>query len=500
MSVHKPTIEELAETARELNLHLSHEELAEYRELMAGPLAAYDLVDQLPDELPRVKYPRTPGYAPPVDENPYHAWYYRSEIHGAKDGPLAGRTLAIKDNLSVAGVPMMNGSATLRGYMPDVDATVVTRVLDAGATILGKSHCELFCFSGGSHTNSTGDVINPRKPGHSAGGSSSGSAALVAAGEVDMALGTDQGGSVRMPSSYCGTVGMKATFGLVPYTGGMSIEATMDHIGPITRNVADNALLLSVIAGEDRLDPRQRNIKTDDYVAALQGGVSGMKIGIVREGFGLENSEADVDKHVREAGATFTKLGATVDDISIPMHSVAGAIWSSIVHEGSVVQMLHTNGQGSGWKGLYLPGMMQAQDAWRLRADDFSDTVKVTVLLGQYMWSKHHGLHYARAQNLLRRAVAAYDDVLKQYDLLLMPTTPMKATPLPATDAGITEKVMRGLEMLANTAPFDATGHPAISIPCGESDGLPIGMMLVGPFWGEGKIYRAAKAFEDAGA
>ncbi|TAM09756.1 MAG: amidase [Nevskiaceae bacterium] len=497
--MHNPTLEELAETAQELGLHLTNEQLAEYRSLMAAPLAAYDVVNRMPDELPVVKYPRTPGHAPAPEDNPYHAWYYRSEIHGADAGPLKGRTLAVKDNIAVAGVPMMNGSATLRGYVPDVDATVVTRILDAGGTILGKSHCELFCFSGGSHTNSTGAVINPRKPGHSAGGSSSGSAALVAAGAVDMALGTDQGGSVRMPSSYCGTVGMKPTFGLVPYTGGMSIEATMDHIGPITRTVADNALLLSVIAGEDGLDARQHNVRKTDYAAEMEGGVRGMRIGVVREGFGLPESEPDVDRLVRQAGATFARLGATVEEVSIPMHSVAGAVWSAIVHEGAVVQILHTNGQGSGWKGLYLPGMMQAQDAWRLRADDFSETVKVTVLLGQYMWRKYHGLHYARAQNLLRRVVAAYDAVLAKYDLLLMPTTPMKATPLPGPDAGITENVQRGLEMLANTAPFDATGHPAISIPCGVSDGLPVGLMLVGPFWGEGRIYRAAKAFEGAG-
>lgn len=497
MSLHRPTRAEMAETAQALGMHLSDAQIDEYLSLMAPSLDAYQLLEMLPDELPRVKYPRTPGYAPLAEDNPFNAWYYRSEIHGAPSGALHGKTLAIKDNICVAGVPMMNGASTLRGYVPDIDATVVTRVLDAGGTVLGKSRCEFFCFSGGSHTNSMGDVINPCKPGYSSGGSSSGSAALVAGGEVDMALGTDQGGSVRIPSSYCGTVGMKPTHGLVPYTGGGSLEATIDHIGPITRNVADNALLLSVLAGADGLDARQHDVHLDDYVAALEGGVKGMKIGVVQEGFGWPSSEPDVDATVRKAAAKFTELGAQVDEISIPMHLVTGAIWGSIATEGGTLQMLRTDGFGFGWKGLYLPSLMQAQSAWRQRSDQFSETLKVTVLLGEYMLRRYHGVPYARAQNLVRRAVAAYDAQLAKYDLLLMPTTPMKATPLPKPGAGIAEIVQRGLEMLPNTAPFDATGHPAISIPCGSSDGLPVGLMLVGRHWGEATIYRAAKAFED---
>lgn len=498
MGLHKPTRAEMAAAAQQLGMHLTDAQVDEYLALMGDSFAAYELLETLPDELPRVKYPRTPGHAPAAADNPYNAWYYRSEIHGAPDGPLKGKRLAIKDNISVAGVPMMNGASTLRGYVPDVDATVVTRVLDAGGTILGKSRCEFFCFSGGSHTNSMGNVVNPRKPGYSAGGSSSGSAALVAAGEVDMALGTDQGGSVRIPSSYCGIVGMKPTFGLVPYTGGLSLEATLDHIGPITANVADNARLLQVLAGADGLDPRQQNVRTADYLADLESGVAGMKIGIVKEGFEWPTSEPDVNDRVRKGAARFRELGAQVEDVSIPMHPVTGAIWNAIAVEGGTVQILRTNGLGFGWKGMYLPSFMQAHDAWRTRADEFSETVKVTVLLGQYMLEKHHGVTYARAQNLLRRAIAAYDAQLATYDLLLMPTTPMKATPLPQSGAGISEIVQRGLEMIPNTSPFDATGHPAISIPCGTSEGLPVGLMLVGRHWDEATIYRAAKAFEDA--
>src|SRR6267154_359186 len=174
-----------------------------------GNVAAYSLLESLPDNLPSVKYPRTPGYRPEGEENKYNLWSYKSEIKGAPEGKLKGKRVALKDNVCVAGVPMMNGASTLEGYMPDVDATVVTRVLDAGATVVGKVHCEYFCFSGGSHTSSPGPVHNPRKYGYSAGGSSSGSAAIIVTGEADMAIGGDQGGSIRMPASYCGIVGLK---------------------------------------------------------------------------------------------------------------------------------------------------------------------------------------------------------------------------------------------------------------------------------------------------
>ena len=153
----------------------------------------------------------------------------------------------------------MNGASTLEGYVPDVDATIVTRILDAGATIAGKAHCEYLCASGSSYTNSLATVQNPHREGFSAGGSSSGSGALVAGGVVDMAIGGDQGGSIRIPAAYSGCYGMKPTFGLVPYTGVMPVDTSIDHVGPMTQNVLDNAMLLQAIAGEDGLDPRQCN-------------------------------------------------------------------------------------------------------------------------------------------------------------------------------------------------------------------------------------------------
>ncbi|MGO8920744.1 MAG: amidase family protein, partial [Stellaceae bacterium] len=234
MTVKRPTPEQLRTVAEELGMTMSADDIASYLEIMQPNFLAYDAVEAMPDYLPAVKYPRTPGYKPEGEENKYNAWYVKTTVKGAPHGKLAGKTVVLKDNVCLAGVPMMNGASTLEGYTPDIDATIVSRILDAGGTILGKSHCEYFCFSGGSHTNATGPVHNPHKMGYSAGGSSSGSAALLAAGEVDMAIGGDQGGSIRIPAAYCGVYGMKATHGLVPYTGVMPIEITLDHTGPMT--------------------------------------------------------------------------------------------------------------------------------------------------------------------------------------------------------------------------------------------------------------------------
>ncbi|HQT76666.1 MAG TPA: amidase, partial [Rhodopila sp.] len=471
-------------------------ELAAHLECLLSGFAAYNVVDRMPDDLPAVHFPRTPGARPAAEENPYGAWYVKTTIEGAPSGKLKGKTFAVKDNICVAGVPMMNGASTLEGYVPEIDATVVQRILDAGGTILGKSVCEYFCFSGGSHTSSTGPVHNPHRHGYSAGGSSSGSAALVAAGEVSMALGGDQGGSIRMPASFCGIYGMKATHGLVPYTGIMPIELTLDHTGPMTATVEDNALLLEVIAGPDGLDPRQYQGPSGSYRDGLGQGVQGLRIGVVEEGFGLPQSQETSDAVVREAAERLRGLGATVENVTIPMHRIGPAIWLPIAAEGATVQMMAGNGFGFNWQGQYLVSMMDAHSAWRDRADELSDTLKNTMLLGHYMTTHHRGRYYAKAQNLVRTLRRAYDAALSKYDLLLMPTLPMTATPLPKADAPIGEIIQRAFEILPNTSPFDCTHHPAMSIPCGLADGLPVGLMLIGKMYDEKTIYRAAAAFE----
>jgi amidase len=498
-TVKRPTLDQMQEIVSSLHMNMSAGEVAEYLEVLEGTFSSYDRVNQLPDYLPPVRYPRTPGYRPGASENSLNAWAVKAEVRGAAHGPLSGKKVVLKDNVCLAGVPMMNGASTLEGYVPDVDATVVTRILDAGGTIVGKAHCEYFCLSGGSHTSALGPVHNPYKHGYAAGGSSSGCGALVGAGEVEMAIGGDQGGSIRMPSCWSGCYGMKATHGLVPYTGVMPIEATIDHTGPMTATVADNALLLEVIAGADGLDPRQYNVRVDKYTTALGRGVAGMRIGVVTEGFGWPSSEADVDAKVREGAERLRSLGAIVEDVSIPMHLDGGAIWTPIALEGLMVQMMHGNGMGFNWEGLYTTSLLDAHANWRARANELSRTLKISMMAGQYFIKHYRGHFYAKAQNLSRLLRKSYDDVLARYDLLLMPTLPMKATPLPAANAPLALYCQRGFEMLPNTCPFDVTGHPAMSIPCGMSDGLPIGMMLVARHYNEATIYRAAHAFEQLG-
>jgi amidase len=499
MAVQLPTPSQLLDIAEEVGLDLTDADLTSFAELMGPSVAAYNAVDSMPDNLPSVRYPRTPGYRPSGEENAHNAWYVKTTVQGASAGKLTGKTVVLKDNIMLAGVPMMNGSATLEGYIPDIDATVVQRILDAGGTIVGKAHCEAFCLSGGSHTNATGAVHNPHKKGYSAGGSSSGSAVLVALGEVDMALGGDQGGSIRMPSSFCGTYGMKPTHGLVPYTGIMPIEIYIDHTGPITRSVSDNALLLEVLAGPDGYDSRQYDVKVHSYASLLDGGVKGMRIGVVAEGFQHANSEEDVNSKVRAAAARLAALGAEVTEISIPMHLAGPALWMPIGVEGLTQTMMWGDGFGVSRPDLYVTSLMDFHRGWRRRANEMSETTKLLTMFGTYIRKYYGSRYYGKAMNITRRLTAAYDAALAAHDALLMPTTPIKATPLPPAGAPRDLYVDRALNMIANTSPFDISHHPAMAVPCGMSDGLPVSMMLVGKHFDEPTIYRAAYAFEQSG-
>lgn len=496
MPIAGPSSTELGKIAADLGFHFDPTEIAMFREMMRGALDAYAVLDRLPDALPQPRYARLPGIIPAAEDNPFGAFARITEIPGAAGGPLSGKRIVVKDCTCVAGVPMMNGSAIFDGYIPEVDATVVTRILDAGGTIVGKAANEDYCYSGGSHTNARGPVDNPHRPGFSAGGSSSGSGALVGGGMVDMALGTDQGGSVRQPASFCGAVGMKATFGLVPCTGNLGMEYALDHVGPLTRTVADNALLLEVIAGPDGLDSRQNNIKVDRYTADLGTGAKGLRVGILDETFGLPQSDKRTDAAVRGAVAAFEKLGANVEVVSIPFHRYGGAIWMPRAAEGCLATMFHGNGFGVGPNGLYLPSAMQHQAMWRHQADRLPDTVKVGMLVGEFMFRAYSGRYYGRAHNLARLLAGHYDQALARVDILASPTVPFPPPRRPAADAPREEAVATAFGVTINTAPFNVTGHPSMSMPCGWIDGLPVGLMLTGRNFDERLLYRAASALE----
>lgn len=498
MSLESPQPAQIKSILAELGLNFTDEQILDYLTAMQSSVRDYEFVDSCEEDLLPIKYQRDQGYFPTNEENPLNGWYVKTDINGANDGLLRGKTVAIKDNVCVADIPMMNGSSTLMGYVPEIDATVVTRILDAGATITGKAHCEYFCASGGSHTTATGPVHNPHRRGYSAGGSSSGCGALVGAGAVDMAIGGDQGGSVRIPASYSGCYGLKPTHGLVPYTGAMPMDNTIDHLGPMTQNALDNARLLQAIAGEDGLDPRQHCPQVGSYVSAIGSDVNGISVGILKEGFGWSSSEPDVDSKVRVAAKQLQKLGISVEEVSVPLHRKGYAIWTPIGLEGFTNQMMFGNGMGTGWEGLHITSLLDYHSKWRTQVDKLDPTVIVSILVGQYYRKYHDGRYYAKAQNLRRQLRSEYDRALSRFDLLLMPTTPMKATPLPLDSDSVSLRCHRAFESGPNTCPTDLTGHPAMSIPCGMSQGLPVGMMLVAQKWKESTIYAVASAFEQA--
>jgi amidase len=499
MPVELPDPTALAEVAAEYGLRLSEADVASFSPMVHGLLGSWDVIEELYAQSAPVA-PQRAWTRPAASDNPHNAWYVTTEITGGGQGPLAGRTVAVKDNTMVAGVPMMNGSTTVEGFIPTRDATIVTRMLAAGATIAGKAVCEDLCFSGGSHTARTGPVGNPWDEARSAGGSSCGSAALVAGGHVDMATGGDQGGSIRMPASYSGIVGHKPTHGLVPYTGAFPIEQTLDHVGPMSRTVADAALLLSVIAGPDGQDPRQpRDLVPQDYLTAIRQGAEGLRVGVVSEGFGHPNSEPAVDDAVRAAVDVIRGAGLFAEDVSIPWHAHGAKLWDVIATEGAAAQMVDANGYGLSWDGLYDPEVIEHYgNQWRRDASQFSQTVQFVLLTAGHARRRYRNKHYAMARNLVGQLRAAYDDALSRFDVLVMPTTPMQATVIPAADAPREEIIARALEMLANTSPFDVSGHPACNVPAGLVNGLPTGMMIVGKQYDDATVLRVAQAFEQA--
>ena len=497
MALRLPTPEDLHQLAADNYFELSQEELDAFQELIPGLFQSYELLERMPSPREPLQYSdRDPGQRPQPSEDPFNAIVRRCTLRGASSGKLHGKRLGIKNNTCIAGMPMSCGSLVLEGYVAETDATIVTRLLDAGADIVATMNLDNFAFSGAGDTSAQGAVLNPHDPRFLAGGSSGGSAAALYYDDIDITIGGDQGGSIRIPASWCGVVGLKPTHGLVPYTGIVGIDNTFDHAGPMARTVADTALTLEVIAGKDPMDPRQGEVPVQPYTESLTGGVNGLRIGVLKEGFGLGLSEPDVDAAVHKALGVFQELGAHTEEVSVAPHLDAGGIVWGLIAEGATA-LLRSNGMGYHWSGLYNPGLVETLGKFRQsQANDFPPQVKLVLLVGSYMSERYHGRLYAKAQNLRRGLRASYDQALSQVDLLAMPTTPMKAHRY-EPDIDIKGLISHGWNMLDNTAPFDMTGHPAISIPCGMSNGLPVGLMLVGRHFDEATIFRAAQAFEN---
>ena len=489
-SIPKPSLEELKSAANSLRFELDNTDLLMYGEFMSGLIDDINLIEKLDSPKLTTKYRRGQAFRPSETDNPLNAWYWKCPIKGADTGKLSGKQIVIKDNISVADVPMMNGSNVFQDFVPDQDATVVTRILDAGGEILGKAVCENYCFSGGSHTSATGPVKNPHNKEHMAGGSSSGCAALIVSGECDMGIGSDQGGSVRMPSSFSGCYGLKPTYGLVPYTGAAPIEQSCDHLGPMANSALDCALLLEVIAGyDDGRDPRQDpRLVSKNYVKELDKGVKGLKIGVVNEGFKMPGAEEDVSSMVRERASKLADGGATIENVSIPEHPEAGSVMMISILDGTLSTFTTHGPNGPNTTGFsMLEAIRYYYDAQRNRANDMPVTVKTVLMCAHIMRSRYGNYYSAKAQNLVREIRKAYDSTFSKFDLLVMPTTPMKAHKIPPQGATPTEVIGCALDMVVNTAPFDVTGHPSMSVPAGMSEGLPVGMMLTGR-WSEDDI------------
>lgn len=494
MAFHFPDIDGLKKVGQELGIELPQEEVSSYHEFLSAITPAIRMIERLPELPPQVKYPRTPGYQPDPEDNPYNAWYWKTSIKGAESGKLAGKRIAVKDNVFVAGVPLNNGASVLDGFVPDTDATIVTRMLDAGGEIAGKAVCEYLCFSTSSSTASTGPVENPRAPGHTTGGSSNGSAALVAGNIVDMAIGADQAGSIRMPASFCGLVGLKPTYGLIPYTGCLGIEYSLDHVGPMTDTVEDCALLLEVLAGDDGIDGRQKGVRTQAYTEAVGQSIKGMRIGVVKEGFERAESEAGVDEAVRALAKRLQDQGAIVEEISIPWHNIGSALWLPICIEGAYHNMYHSHGMGFyGANTQYSLSFMRAFSGFKSHLNELAPTIKGLLLTGE-IFARHQGRLYAKARNQVQRLRAEYDKWLEKYDVIMMPTTPMTATKLLPEDAEPKDVLHASWGPFNNTAPFDITGHPSISVCAGKSDGKPVGAMFTGKHFDDATLFRIAAA------
>ncbi|QFR01719.1 amidase [Streptomyces phaeolivaceus] len=498
-SLPAPDAARLAAIDEHFHFGLSTEELEEFVPAVAGTLAASATVERLYENVaPPV--PDRSWTSPTPGENRLGAWYVKTSVTESAEGPLAGRTVAVKDNVAVAGVPMMNGSRTVEGFVPRRDATAVRRLLDAGATIAGKSVCEDLCFSGASFTSQPGPVRNPWDESRNTGGSSSGSAALVAAGEVDLALGGDQGGSIRLPSAFCGIVGHKPTHGLVPYTGAFPIERTIDHVGPMTRTVADAAAMLGVLAGVDGFDPRQPDvIEPVDYLAALAEPAVGLRVGVLTEGFGSPVSDPGVDDAVRAAVDVLGSAGLAVEEVSIPWHRDALAVWNVIATEGAAHQMLDGNAYGMNIEDFYDPELIAHYARGRVdHGAALSRTVKLVGLSGRYTYEAGGGKYYGMARRLVPEVRAAYDAALARYDVLVMPTVPYTAKEIPPADVSLADYLYTALSMIGNTAPFDVTGHPSCSVPTGLVDGLPAGLMITGRRFDDATVLRVAHTYEQA--
>ena len=405
-------------------------------------------------------------------------------------GPLFGMPIGVKDNIVTEGLETTCASKILEGFMPIYDATIVKKLRDAGMITVGKLNMDEFAMGSSNENSAYKTTKNPWNLSHVPGGSSGASAAAVAAGEVPFSLGSDTGGSIRQPAAYCGVVGMKPTYGRVSRFGLVAFASSLDQIGPITRNVKDNALLLEAIAGVDEMDSTSADVPVPNYAAALDGNIKGLKIAVPKEFLGEGVGEA-ARQSVLDALEVLKGLGATVEEVSLPHSKYALAAYYILSSSEASSNLSRFDGIRYGYRSENAKNLLELYK--QSRAEGFGDEVKRRIMLGTYSLSAGtYDAYYKKAQQARTLIKADYDKVFENYDVIIGPTAP---TPAFAIGANIDDP----MTMYANdilTIPINLAGVPAISVPCGFENGLPLGLQIIGKHFDEETLYRVAHAYE----
>lgn len=405
-------------------------------------------------------------------------------------GPLFGMPIGVKDNIVTEGLETTCASKILEGFMPIYDATIVQKLRDAGMVTIGKLNMDEFAMGSSNENSAYKTTKNPWNLNHVPGGSSGASAAAVAAGEVPFSLGSDTGGSIRQPAAYCGVVGMKPTYGRVSRFGLVAFASSLDQIGPITRNVTDNALLLEAISGVDEMDSTSADVPVPNYAAALDGNIKGLKIAVPKEFLGEGVGEA-AKKSVLDALEVLKAQGATVEEVSLPHSKYALAAYYILSSSEASSNLSRFDGIRYGYRSESATNLLELYK--QSRAEGFGDEVKRRIMLGTYSLSAGtYDAYYKKAQQARTLIKADYDKVFENYDVIIGPTAPT-----PAFEVGA--NVEDPMTMYANdilTIPINLAGVPAISIPCGFENGLPLGLQIIGKHFDEETIYRVAYAYE----
>jgi aspartyl-tRNA(Asn)/glutamyl-tRNA(Gln) amidotransferase subunit A len=486
-----PTRSSLLAT-RHLRMELTELTLLEARDaLRARQVSAVELADAYLARIEALE-PRLNAFVTVTTEQARaQARAADAQRTAGEDGPLLGLPIALKDVLCTAGVPTTCGSRILESFIPPYNATAVERLAAAGAVFLGKTNMDEFAMGSSTENSAFAPTRNPWDLERVPGGSSGGSAAVVAADAAPASLGTDTGGSIRQPAALCGVLGLKPTYGRVSRFGLVAFASSLDQIGPFTRTAADAALLLGVMAGADSNDATALPDPVPDYQAELAGDLRGLRVGVPREYFAA-GLEPGVEAAVRAAIQQLTDLGAQVGEVSLPHTEYGVAVYYLIAPAEASSNLARYDGVKYGYS-VAAPTLLDGY--LRTREEGFGPEVKRRIMLGTYALSAgYYDAYYRKAQQVRTLIKGDFDRAFQQYDVLVAPTSPTVAF-------RIGERVDDPLAMYLSdicTIPVNLAGLPGVSVPCGFVDGLPVGLQIIGPPLAEGRLLRVAQRYQEA--